>query len=69
MATIYHANPSQNKTGVPVLISDKQTRTKNIVRDKYGHCVTIRGSIFQEENLKWSASNKRASQYILKRQD
>ena len=44
---IFHANRDQKKGGVPVLISDKM---KNMLRDKEGHYIMIKGSI-QEEDI------------------
>ena len=48
---IFHANISQKKAGVAVLISDKiDFKIKSITRDKEGHCIMIKGSI-QEEDI------------------
>ena len=48
---IFHANGNQKKAGVAILISDKTDfKTKNIIRDKEGHCTMIKGSI-QEEDI------------------
>ena len=43
---IFHANRDQKKGGVPVLISDKM---KNMLRDKEGHYIMIKGSIPEED--------------------
>ena len=46
---IFHANRSQKKAGVSVLITDKiDLKIKNITRNKKGH--DIKGSI-QEEDI------------------
>ena len=43
---IFHANGKQKKVGVAILISDKvNLKIKNIIRDKEGHCIMIKGSI------------------------
>ena len=48
---IFHANGNQKKDGVAILISDKiDLKMKNILRDKEGHYLTIKGSI-QEEDI------------------
>ena len=44
-------NGSQKKAGVAILISDKiDFKMKNILRDKEGHYIMIKGST-HEENL------------------
>ena len=48
---LFHANEKQKKAGVAILISDKtDLQIKKIIRDKEGHCITIKGSI-QEEDI------------------
>ena len=48
---IFHANGTQKKAGVAILISDKtDLKIKKITRDKGGHYIVIKGSI-QEEDL------------------
>ena len=48
---IFHANGDQKKAGVAILISDKiDFKMKNILRDKEGHYIMIKGSI-QEEDI------------------
>ena len=48
---IFHANGDQKKAGVPILISDKiDLKMKNILREKEGHSLMIKGSI-QEEDI------------------
>ena len=43
---IFHANGEQKKAGVVILISDKiYLKIKNIIRDKEGHYIMIKGSI------------------------
>ena len=64
---IFHANGNQKKAGVAILISDKiDFKIMNVVRDKEGHYVMIKGSI-QEEDItivNIYAPNKGAPQYI-----
>ena len=49
---IFHANVNQKKTGVAILISDKiDCKIKNVIRDKEGHYIMIRGSIQEEDRL------------------
>lgn len=48
---IFHANWDQKKAGVAILISDKiDFKMKNILRDKEGHYIMIKGPI-QEDDI------------------
>ena len=64
---IFHANRKQKKAGLAILISDKiDLKIKNIIRDKEGHYIMIKGSI-QEEGItivNIYAPNIGAPQYI-----
>ena len=40
-----HANGSEKKAGVAILISGKDIKTKTVTRDKEWHCKMIKGSI------------------------
>ena len=42
---IFHANGSQKKAGVAILISEKVDLKIKIIRDKEGHYINIKGSI------------------------
>ena len=47
----FHANGYQKKAGGAILISDKiDLKIKDIIRDKEGHYIMIKGSI-QEEDI------------------
>ena len=64
---IFHANRNQKKAGIAIIISDKtDLKIKNIIRDKEGHYIMIKGSI-QEEDItivNIYAPNIGAPQYI-----
>ena len=48
---IFHVNGSQKKARVAILISDKiDFKIKNIIREKEGHYIRIKGSI-QEQDI------------------
>ena len=64
---IFHANGNQKKAGVAILISDKiDFKMKNILRDKEGHYIMIKGSIQEEDItiLNIYAPNTGSPQYI-----
>ena len=47
---IFHANGDQKKPGVAIRISDKiDFKMKNILRDKEGHYIMIKGSIQEDD--------------------
>ena len=47
--TIFHANRDQKKAGVAILITVQiDFKMKNILRDKEGHYIMIKGSIQEE---------------------
>ena len=64
---IFHANGNQKKAGAAILISDKiDFKTKNVIREKEGHYIMIKGSI-QEEDItiiNIYAPNIGATQYL-----
>ena len=64
---IFHANRNQKKLGVAILISDKvAVKMKNILRDKEGHYIVIKGSIQEEDRtiLNIYTPNIGSPQYI-----
>uniref|UniRef100_A0A8C3W4D8 Endonuclease/exonuclease/phosphatase domain-containing protein n=1 Tax=Catagonus wagneri TaxID=51154 RepID=A0A8C3W4D8_9CETA len=64
---IFHANGHQKKAGVAILLSDKiDFKMKNILRDKEGHYLMIKGSIQGEDItiLSIYAPNIGSPQYI-----
>ena len=64
---IFHANGDQKKAGVAILISDKiDFKIKNILRDKEGHYIMIKGSIQEDDItiLNICAPNTGSPQYI-----
>ena len=67
---IFHANGNQKKAGVAILVSDKiDFKMKNILRDKEGHYIMIKGSIQEEDItiLNIYAPNIGSPQYIRQR--
>ena len=64
---IFHANGNQKKAGVAILISHKiDFKIKNVIRDKEGHYIMIKGSIREEDItiVNIYAPNIGAHQYI-----
>ena len=64
---ISHANGNQKKAGIAILISDRiDLKMKNILRDKEGHDIMIKGSIQEEDTiiLNIYAPNVGSPQYI-----
>ena len=63
---ILHTNGNQKKAGVAILISDKiDFKMKNILRDKEGHYIMIKGSIQEDITiLNIYAPNLSSPQYI-----
>ena len=48
---IFHANGNQKKAGAAILISEKKDlKIKNIISNKEGHCIMIKGSIQEGYN-------------------
>ena len=61
---IYHANGTQKKPGVAILISGKiNLKIKKITRDKEGHYIMIKGSI-QKEDIQLFLCSSRESALI-----
>ena len=64
---IFHANGNQKKAGVAILITEKiDFKMKNVLRDKEGHSIMIKGSIQEEDItiLNIYAPNIGSPQYI-----
>ena len=64
---IFHANGDQKKAGVAILITDKiDFKMKNILRDKEGHYIKIKGSVQEDDItiLNTYAPNTGSPQYI-----
>ena len=64
---IFHETGNQKKAGVAILLPDKiDFKTKNVTRDKEGHCIMIKGSIPEEDItiINIYAPNIGAPQYI-----
>ena len=50
MEIYFHVDGNKRKTGAAMLISDKiYFKIRTILRDKEGHCITIKGSILEED--------------------
>ena len=67
MEKVFHANGNQKKAGVAILISYKiDFKIKNVIRDKEGHYIMIKGSIQEEDiaSINIYAPNIGAPQYI-----
>lgn len=56
----------KKKTGMAILISDKDFRAKRIIRHKGGHYIMIQGSVCQEDIkiLNVYAASNRALKYM-----
>ena len=64
---VFHENGKQKKARVEILISDKiDLKIKNIIRDKKGHSIMIKGSVQEEDIMIVNiyAPNKGTPQYI-----
>ena len=64
---VFHANGNQKKAGIALLISKKiDLKINTVIRDKEGHCITIKGSIQEEVTaiVNIYAPNIGALQYI-----
>ena len=47
---IFHTNGNEKKAGVAIFLSDKiDFKTKNVMKDKEGNYIMIKGSIQQED--------------------
>ena len=45
---IYHANTSQKRAGVDVLVSDTKRLQRKGIKDKERHCRMLTGSVLQD---------------------
>ena len=62
---IFYANGDQKIAGVTIRISDKiNFEIKNMIRDKEGHYIMIKGSIQEEDITIIYACNIGAPQYV-----
>ena len=67
MENIFYANTNREKAGMTILISDRiDGRTRNIIRNKEGHSLMIKGSIYQEyiSILNVYVPNNSVSKYV-----
>ena len=62
---IFHAKGDQKKSGVAILISDKDFEINTIKRDKEGHYIMNKGSIQEDITIiNMNAPNKGPPQYV-----
>uniref|UniRef100_A0A8D0URX3 exodeoxyribonuclease III n=1 Tax=Sus scrofa TaxID=9823 RepID=A0A8D0URX3_PIG len=64
---IFHVNEKQKKAEIAILLSEKiDLKTQNIIRDKEGHYIMIKGSIQEEDmtTVNIYGPNIRSPQYI-----
>lgn len=67
MENIFYANTNREKAGMTILISDRiDGRTRNIIRNKEGLSLMIKGSIYQEyiSILNVYVPNNSVSKYV-----
>ena len=67
MEKIYHASTNQKIARVAILTRDREDfKSRKIIRNKEGHYIIIKGSLFQENLtiLNVYAPNNRASNYV-----
>ena len=65
--SIFHANQTQKKAGVAILISDKlDFKLKTVVRDTEGHYISLKGTIHLDDLIIVNiyAPNMGAANYI-----
>ena len=62
---IFHANGNQKIAGVAILVKDKiEFKMKNILKEKEGHYIMIKGSMQEEDTIILSFTSKGSPQYI-----